>query len=131
MENGYGLNIFHGDDAMADEQIRRQTRVMRSSGKGIYSRYCAKGNRVAKTTDAGNFEAMESEVRIRERREMIQGMSDFAQFMGEPKKEPLTCVVGFAAAAEAKSSPRQILPTARVFKTRSDGKHFLALVYKD
>lgn len=132
------LNMYSAADAIAEENegVRKQTRVLRSSGKGIHSRYCAKGNRVAKTTASGRFEEMESEVAVRERRDLVGFADDFRIFMEEPKRIGIQTFVVAPFRAEDKVEParREKLPTVRVFKTRPNGRGYYprpAYVFND
>lgn len=115
------LNMYSASDAISDERFMESCKseiVARATAAKLMGyRSASRGplTKKPKTVFVGRIDMVESVMPVRERSDFTT-MSAFESFMGEPKKEPLTFVTGFAAAKETKPVQREKLPTARVFK---------------
>src|SRR3989344_1708767 len=111
------LNMYSAADAITVErqESRKQTRLEWATPK-VDTRFRTRGAKI----NGRRLEDVENEVRVRDRRELIQdGIGDFTQFMQEPKKEPLVFETGFI---RNYPEARKKLPTVRVFRLEGRGR---------
>ncbi len=129
------VNFYSTADTVS-EDVRKQGRLAKASASGVHSRYCPKGNRVAKTTASGRFEKLEEETGVRSRTEMHSEKSE--SILEDGDFRPLVFVTGAEALKDGPpTAPRknQKLPVARVFrldrKVSRRGRWVLTHVYAD